>query len=105
MNHISDSTYLAELLGKVGFPELEGMDLSELSPGDRVRLKSHCGTIYFHQENNLYQFELGLLDERTYALTGSTILKFMPIWQQMNVTGTGIIEDWYTKNSEGSPGL
>jgi len=105
MNHISDSTYLAELLGKVDFPEVQRIDLSELSPGDRVRLKAHCGTIYFHQENNLYQYELGLLDERTYELTGSTILQFMPIWRQMNVTGTGTIEDWYTNNHEGSPGL
>ena len=92
--------YLAELLGKVGFPDVERINLSDLSPGDRVRLKAHCGTIYFHQENNLYQYELGLLDDRTYELTGSTIMKFMPIWQQMNVTGTGTIEDWYAKNCE-----
>lgn len=96
---VSDSTHLAELLGRIGWDLGEKPDFDKLSREDRVRLRAHYSHIYFHQENNLYQHEIGLLDERTYKLTGETIRYFMPYWKKLNVSGTGSIEEWYEKNS------
>jgi hypothetical protein len=72
-----------------------------LTDEDRVRLRAHYSSIYFHQENNLYQHETGLLDERTYKLTGETIRFLMPYWTRLNVSGTGSIEEWYENDSGG----
>jgi len=99
--HLSDSTYLAELLGRVGQGVEGELDLDKLSEEDIVRLRAYYANIYFHQENNLYQHQIGLLDERTYQLTGEAIRYFMPYWTKLNVYGTGSIEEWYESNGGG----
>jgi hypothetical protein len=95
---IAESTHLAGLLARVGFDGSVGFEEVEWDSFDdegRVRLRAHYSTIYFHQENNLYQYELGLLDDRTYRLTIETIQFFMPFWRKLNIKGTGSIEDLY----------
>ena len=102
MKHISDSTHLAEVLGKVGVGNGGPIDLKELSETEKVRLWGHYGHIYFHQENNIYQFELGLIDQRTMDLTTKTINHFMPAWVQLGLSGTGRVEEWYETHSDES---
>jgi len=101
--HTSDSTHLAEVLARINVTPEGISNFEKLSKVDVVRLRAHFGFIYHHQDSNLYQYELGLLDERTVAITYRTIKATMPIWQQLRIadnSGTGRVEEWYERQKD-----
>ena len=82
----SDS--LAEIMtkfrGSLSDEEVEKL-IGELSPIELTTMRSHAWNMILHQDNNLYQNELGLLDEFVLNSTRNTIRIMMPRWKALGV--------------------
>ena len=95
--HIADSQFLVKIISRVQSADDPLEEMRQLNGEDFARFRSHLIVVYLHQEDNLYQNELSLLDSRTLDVTSNTILYFMPLWKEMGMQGTGRVDEWFEK--------
>ena len=66
-----------------------------LSVRERGVLFSYTANLMLQQDNNLYQAELGLLDEQTLSASKIVIEDYWAVWAAFDVTPTPRVERTY----------
>ena len=74
-----------------GNPEL----IDELSEEEHYTAQSYMYANMVHQDNILFQGELGLADEQTVIAAWDVIILNKPVWEKLWVIVTPRIRDYY----------
>ena len=81
-----------------GHPGWEG-----LSPSQKVTAYGWNMALMVHQDHNLYQLELGLLDDRALESTHEVIMESYERWQTMELAILPRVVDYYaTQRAQGA---
>jgi len=78
--HVAESEELASIILKAA------SGTADLSPVERLRLRGYASANLAVQENNLYQAELGLVDDATLRSTIEIVCSMTPEWRELGLT-------------------
>lgn len=88
---IADSDHVVAVRRIWGKPEL----IDELSEEEHYAAQSYMYANMVHQDNILFQGELGLADEQTVLATRDVLLLNQHVWEKLGVVVTPRIRDYF----------
>jgi hypothetical protein len=97
---LADSQYLPSIVQKVRNAPSRIEGVRSLNEEERIRYVAYVETAMLHQDNNLYQHELGLLDPDKYDSAVQVIINQMPMWLELEMGITQRLIDFYDSHRD-----